>query len=120
MPERIIQRARNFPPNLYFNAPFETRKKLQIRRGDKLVCIIKRALTREGNLIKNIEKEVTCEVRKRDGRFYIPPKLIQELNLTGREYYEILLLKLIKPNGSGNEIYPNEMIEREIAVKPKT
>ncbi len=119
MPEKIIQRARNFPPNLYFNVPFETKKRFGVCRGDRLRCVIQRVLTADGKVLRSINREVECEVKKRDGRFYIPPQLIQELNLTGREYYEILLLKLIKPDGSEVEIYPNEMVEKEIAVKPK-
>ncbi len=60
-----------------------------------------------------------CEVKDRDGRFYVPPKIIQELNLTGREYFEIILKKLIRPNNEEVEIYPNETVEKEIKITPK-
>ncbi|RLG92839.1 MAG: hypothetical protein DRO36_00340 [Candidatus Hecatellales archaeon] len=119
MPERIIQRARSFPPNLYFIAPFETKRRFGIVRGSKLNCFFQRVLDSDGNVLQRIDREVLCEVRDRDGRFYVPPKLIQELNLTGREYYEIILRKLIKPNNEEVEIYPGEMIEKEVRVTPK-
>lgn len=119
LPERIIQKARNFPPDLYFTVPFETKRKFKIERGSKLNCFFQRVLDSEGNVLQRIDKEVICEVKDRDGRFYVSPKLIQKLNLTGREYYEIVLRKLIKPNGKEVEIYPNEMVEKEIRVAPK-
>ena len=119
MPEKIIQRARNFPPNLYFVTPFETKKKFGITRGSTLKCIFQRVLDSEGRVIQRIDQEVTCKVEKRDGRFYVPPDLIQKQNLTGTEYYEIVLEKLIKPNGEEVEIYPGEIVEKEIKVAPK-
>ncbi len=119
MPEKIIQKSRNFTPNLYFIVPFETKIKFGIKRGCKLQCFFGEVYDVEGNLLQKIDKEIICEVKVRDGRFYVDPKLIQEQNLVGTEYYEIILKKLIKPNGEEVEIYPGEMVEKEIRVTPK-
>ncbi|RLI02508.1 hypothetical protein DRO30_02525, partial [Candidatus Bathyarchaeota archaeon] len=58
-------------------------------------------------------------VKVRDGWIYVPPKIIQELNLPGREYYEITIEKLITPDGAKVEIYPNEMVEKEAKIPIK-
>jgi hypothetical protein len=114
MPERIVQRARSFSPNLYFTVPFETKKKLEVKRGDKIRCRLNRVVDSKGNIIETVNKEIVCDVAERDGRFYVPPKLIQELNLIGTEYYEFTLQKLVKPDGKEVEIYPNELIEKYV------
>lgn len=119
MPERIVKRARNFTPNLYFTVPFNTMKQYNICRGCQVKCIFQRIAGSDGEIIKKVDREVTCHVAQRDGRIYPPPELITELNLIGTEYYEIILTKLITPNGRETEIYPNEMIESEIAIQLK-
>ncbi len=119
MPERIVKRARNFTPNLYFTIPFKTKKKYNIRRGCKVKCILKRIADSDGNVIVNTDREITCEVAKRDGRIYPPPSLFTELNMIGTEYYEIILTKLITPDSEEIEPYPNENVENEIALQLK-
>ena len=113
MPERVVKRARNFSPNLYLTVPFKTKVEVGVKRGDKIKCKLGRVVDGEGNVILTVGKEVVCDVAKRDGRFYLPPNLIQELNLIGTEYYEVILEKVIKPDGTEVEIYPNELVERE-------
>ena len=105
MPEKIIKRSRNFTPNLYFNVPFATKKEFGIERGDKIEVLFKKVLDSDGNIIKNVEKRLKCEISQRDGRFYLPPQLVKELDLFGGEYYEFLLEKLIKPDGKEVAIY---------------
>jgi hypothetical protein len=119
MPERIIKRSRNFTPNLYFYVPFKTKRDYKIAVGDKLLCILKRILDPRGNVIHNLEKELECEVRQRDGRFYLDQGLVTELDLFGDEYFEFILLAVIRANGEKVEIYPGEFLERDIELKPK-
>jgi hypothetical protein len=110
MPEKITQRARNFAPNLYFNIPFRTRAKYQVERGDVLLCTLDRVVDSSGNTIVNVRREIECPVAKRDGRFYVPPKLIEELNLIGVEYYTFNLRKVRRKDGSEEELYPGETL----------
>lgn len=119
LPERIVQRARNFTPNLYFTVPFKTKKDYNIRRAYRVKGIFKRIADSKGNVIRKVDREVIFQVYQRDGRLYPPPELITELNLTGTEYCEIILISLIAPNGEETEIYPNEMIESEIKTQLK-
>jgi hypothetical protein len=114
MPERIIQRARNFSPNLYFNVPFRTKTKYKIEKGNTLICTLSRVIDSAGNLMLSVGRQIECPISKRDGRFYVPPELIKELNLIGVEYYEFLLQKLHRKDGSEVEIYPNEIVEKEV------
>jgi len=119
MPERIIQRARGFAPDIYFILPFDTKKQFNIKKGCKVECTLVKALDSDGNIIQEINRKVTCEVKVRDGWIYVPPKIIQELNLPGREYYEITIEKLITPDGAKVEIYPNEIVEKEAKIPMK-
>lgn len=114
MPERIIKRARNFAPNLYFQIPMRTVVRHTIQRGDTLHCTLRRIFDSEGNLLREVNREIECQIRQRDNRFYVPPELIQELNLIGVEYYEFILHKIKKRDGGEVEIYPNEMVEKEV------
>jgi hypothetical protein len=91
MLERIVKRSRGFSPNLYFDLDFDMKKKSGMRRGTKIKCTLKKVMDPDGNVIKELEEKMECEVRQRDGRFYIPPELIQKLNLFGGEYYELLI-----------------------------
>ena len=114
MPEKITQRARNFAPDLYFNVPFRTRAKYRVERGDVLLCTLDRVVDSSGNTIADVGREIECPVAKRDGRFYVPPKLIEELNLIGVEYYAFTLRKVCRPDGSEVELYPGETL-REVS-----
>lgn len=114
MPERIIRRGRNFPPNIYFNIPFMTMVKYDVKRDTKLHCTLKKATDSKGNLISTVDREIVCNVAKRDGRFYLPIDLVQHFGFTGVEYYEFILQKVVRPDGSQQEIYPNEMVEKNI------
>ena len=111
MPEKITQRARNFTPNLYFNVPFRTVVKYRVERGDVLLCTLDKVVDSSGNAIVNVGREIECPVAKRDGRFYVPPKLIEELNLIGAEYYAFTLRKVRRKDGSEEELYPGETLE---------
>ena len=104
MPKRLIQRARNFTPNLYFILPFETKKKYNIRRGSLVRCAIQNITDSNGKLIKKVDREANFSVAQRDGRIYPPPELITELNLNGTEYFDITLIKLIRSDGKEIEI----------------
>ena len=108
MPEKITQRARNFAPNLYFNVPFRTRAKYKVERGDVLICTLDRVVDASGKTMVSVSREIECPVAKRDGRFYVPPKLIEELNLIGVEYYAFTLRKVRRRDGSEEELYPGE------------
>jgi|YelNatPaOPRAMG01_1025707.scaffolds.fasta_scaffold63320_2 hypothetical protein len=114
MPERIIKRARNFTPNLYFQIPMRTVVKHNIQKGDVLHCTLRRIFDSEGDLLMEVNRELECQVRQRDNRFYVQPELIKELNLIGVEYYEFVLKKVKKSDGGEVEIYPNELVEREV------
>lgn len=114
MPERIVKRARNFSPNLYFTVSFRTMSKYKIERGDTLLCNLGKVVDSTGNILINVNREIECKVSKRDGRFYVSPELIKELNLVGVEYYEFTLNKLLKTDGSEIEIYPDELVETDI------
>ncbi len=114
MPERIIKRARNFPPNLYFHIPMKTVINHNIERGDVLYCILRRIFDPEGNLMREVNRELECQIRQRDNRFYVEPDLIQELNLIGVEYYEFILHRVKKKDGRDVEIYPNENVEKDV------
>jgi len=106
MPEKITQRARNFPPNLYFNIPFRTKSKYRVERGDVLLCTLDRVEDSSGNMLVNVGREIECPVAKRDGRFYVPPELIAGLNLIGVEYYAFTLRKVRRKDGSEEDLYP--------------
>jgi hypothetical protein len=112
MPERIVRRSRGFSPNLYFKVPFETKKRFGIKRGDTLRCTLKRIIDSQGNVIKNVNREVDCKVLLRDDHFYLAPQLVQELNLFGGEYYELILQKRITVDGKEVEICPGELVDR--------
>jgi hypothetical protein len=114
MPERIIKRARNFTPNLYFQIPMRTVIKHNIQRGDTLYCTLRRIFDSEGNFLIEVNRELECQIRQRDNRFYVPPELIKELNLIGVEYYEFILKKIKKSDGREVEIYPNELVEKDV------
>lgn len=114
MPERIIKRARNFTPNLYFHMPMRTVIKHDIQRGDTLYCTLRRIFDSEGNLLMEVNRDLECKIMQRDNRFYVPPELIRELNLIGVEYYEFILRKVKKADGREVEIYPKELIEKEV------
>jgi len=114
MPERIIKRARNFTPNLYFHLPMRTTIKYNIQRGDVICCTLRRIFDSDGNLLMEVNRELECPIRQRDNRFYVQPKLIEELNLVGVEYYEFILHKVKKSDGKEIEIYPKEIVEKEI------
>jgi len=113
MPERIVRRSRGFSPNLYFKVPFETKRKFGIRRGDTLTCILKRVIDSKGHVLRKVEKEIECKVLRRDDCFYLPLPLVQELNLFGGEYYELILQNQITVNGKEVEIYPGELVDRD-------
>ena len=70
--------------------------------------MFQKVLDSEGNLIKRVDRELVCRVAGRDGRFYPPPELIKEFNLSGTEHYEIILQKLVKPDGLEVEIPEKE------------
>ena len=110
MPEKITQRARNFAPNLYFNIPFRTRAKYRVERGDVLLCTLDRVVDSQGKTLVNVGREIDCPVAKRDGRFYVPPKLIEELNLIGVERYVFTIRKVRRKDGSLVELYPGETV----------
>ncbi|MFN3621496.1 MAG: hypothetical protein ACK4TI_01260 [Nitrososphaerales archaeon] len=114
MPERIIKRARNFAPNLYFQIPMRTVVKHNIQRGDTLYCALRRIFDSEGNLLMEVNRELECQIKQRDSRFYVHPELIKELNLIGVEYYEFILYKIKKNDGTEVEIYPKEIVEKEV------
>ena len=117
MPERIIQRARNFSPNLYINVPFKTKAEYGIERGDTVKIILTRIADSRGKLLMEVGREIECPVKKRDGRVYLPPDLVRELNVIGVEYYEIILQKVVKTDGREVEIYPGETVEREAPIR---
>ena len=117
MPEKITQRARNFTPNLYFNVPFRTVVKYRVERGDVLLCTLDKVVDSSGNAIVNVGREIECPVAKRDGRFYVPPKLIEELNLIGAEYYAFTLRKVRRKDGSEEELYPGETLGEATKTK---
>jgi len=114
MPERIIKRGRNFTPNLYFQIPMRTVIKYNIQRGDTIFCTLRRIFDSEGNLLMEVNRELECQVKQRDNRFYVQPELIRELNLIGVEYYEFILKKVKKSDGKEIEIYPNELVEKDV------
>ncbi len=114
MPERIIKRARNFTPNLYFQIPMRTVVKYNVQRGDTLYCTLRRIFDSEGKLLMEVNRELECQIKQRDNRFYVPPELIKELNLIGVEYYEFILHRIKKSGGGEVEIYPNEIMEKEV------
>jgi len=114
MPERIIKRARNFTPNLYFQIPMMTVVKHNIQRGDTLYCTLRRIFDSEGKLLMEVNRELECQIKQRDNRFYVQPELIKELNLVGVEYYEFVLKKIKKSDGREVELYPNELVEKEV------
>ncbi len=113
MPVRIVRRSRGFSPNLYFKVPFETKKRFGIKRGDTIRCTLKRVIDSEGNVIRNLDKEIECKVLRRDDFFYLAPQLVQELNLFGGEYYELILQKQITVDGKEVEIYPGELVNKD-------
>lgn len=119
MPIRTVKRSRGFTPNLYFDVSLETKKKFGMKRGDAIRCTLKRVADSEGRVIKNVNREVECRILKRDGRFYLPSQLVQELNLFGGEYYELILRKQMKADGEEVEIYPGEVVEKDIGVEIK-
>lgn len=80
-------------------------------RGDIVKCTLKRITDSDGNVIKNVDKEVECKVLRRDGCFYLDPRFVQESNLFGGEYYELILRKVVKKNGKEVEIYPGELVD---------
>jgi hypothetical protein len=108
MPEKIVRRSRNFSPNLYFDVPFSTKVRYSPRRGGKIVCTLQRILDSSGKVICEVNEKIECDILKRDGRFYLPPELVQRLNLFGGEHYEIILHEIIRPDGKRVEIYPGE------------
>ena len=114
MPERIIKRGRNFTPNLYFQIPMRTVIKYNIQRGDTIFCTLRRIFDSEGNLLMEVNRELECQVKQRDNRFYVQPELIRELNLIGVEYYEFILKKVKKSDGKEIEIYPKELVEKDV------
>lgn len=111
MPERIVRRLKGFSPNLYFKVPFKTKRKFRIRRGDTLICILKRVMDSKGNTLRKVEKEIQCKVLRRDDCSYLPLQLVQELNLFGGEYCELILQSRITVNGKEVEIYPGELVD---------
>ncbi|MEM1537724.1 MAG: hypothetical protein QXK12_00045 [Candidatus Nezhaarchaeales archaeon] len=118
MPLKIIQRARGFTPNLYFNVPFKVMLEYQVRRGSKLICTFNKVYEEAGGSAREVGVDVTCNVEVRDGRFYLPSDTVRILNLTGTEYCEIIVQKLIKPDGEEVELYPGEEVEVKLAPKP--
>ena len=113
MPERIVRRSRGFSPNLYFKMPFETKTRFKIKRGDTIRCTLKRIIDSHGNVIRDVNKEIECKVLRRDNCFYLAPQLVQELNLFGGEYYELILQKQITIDGEEVEIYPGRIMDRD-------
>ncbi|MGP3667009.1 MAG: hypothetical protein ACKD6N_07285 [Candidatus Bathyarchaeota archaeon] len=119
MPERIIQRSRGFAPDIYFILTFDTKKQFNVKKGCKVECTLVKALDSSGNVVQELNRKVICEVKVRDGWIHVPPNIIQELNLPGREYYEIIVEKLVSPSGVEVEIYPGTMVEKEIKIPIK-
>ena len=112
MPELIVQRSRGFPPNLYLQVPFTTMVKFGVKRGSTLLCHLNRGLDAKGGVISTIDKRVHCSVSIRDGRFYLPPDLVASKGLTGVEYIEVTLEKLLKPDKNEEEISSGQKIEK--------
>lgn len=94
--EVLLRRARSFSPNLYLTLPSEVKRRRGVKRGDRILCFVRRVLDSKGGVLAEVGREVECRVEQRDDRVYLPPELIRELNLLGTEYFEFSLQRIVK------------------------
>ena len=116
MPEHIVKRVRGFTPDLYLSLSFQTMVKFNVKRGSKIQCVIKNILDDQGNVKNSLNKQIICDVSKRDGRFYLPSDLISEMNIIGVDYLEVILEKLIYSDNKEIDFYPGELVKDDVII----
>ncbi len=120
MPERVVNSLTGAPPEVIFPLPLETWDDYDMQGEEVVVCEVSRVINHWGEVVAEPRERIECRTI-----FYqsilgwtgtgvvIPQEFLDSHNIREGQYLEVVL-HAVRRGGEETQIYPGEMVEREI------
>jgi len=84
------------PPQLYIEIPSEIRNRVEIVVGNRIRCIVKGIVDKEGNTMSEIDQEALWEVIGYWHELYIPPEDASRYGLKKNHHVRVILKSVVR------------------------
>lgn len=95
--EEIVALIKGDSPELYVEIPSGIRNRMEIVVGNRIRCIIKGIVNKEGNTTTEINQETLWEVIGYWHELYIPPEDASRYGLKKNSYVRLILKSVVRP-----------------------
>ncbi len=94
--EEIVALVKGDPPQLYIEIPSGIRNRMEIVVGNKIRCIVKDIVDKEGNPIAEVNQETLWEVMGYWHELYILPEDASRYELKKNDYARLILRSVVR------------------------
>lgn len=94
--EEIIALIKGDQPDLYVEIPSEIRNRMEIVVGNRMRCVVKGIVDKEGNPVTEINQETIWEIIGYWHELYIPPEDATRFELKKNDYIRLILKSVVR------------------------
>jgi FKBP-type peptidyl-prolyl cis-trans isomerase 2 len=94
--EEIVALVKGDPLQLYIEIPSRIRNRMEIVVGNRIRCIVKDIIDKEGNSVAEVNQETLWEVMGYWHELYIPPEDASRYGVKKNDYARLVLRSVVR------------------------